>query len=111
MADLYRSALTLSLTSLGVTFLALAMFALLIVVLREVFSTHPVGAVGVDRQSSSGSDEELAAAIGLAIHLSGRPGPAEPALGAALLRGPGPYWRPPILTGQGRLPPIGKRND
>lgn len=111
MPDLFRSALTLSLTSLGVTFLALGLFALLIVTLREGFSAPGRDPVRAGLESTSGSEEELAAVIGLAVHLTDRKGPAGSDLGAALLRGPGPYWTPPRLTGRDRMPRVEDRDD
>lgn len=93
MSGTLAAALRLSLTSLVVTFLALALFALIIVILRSVFSARPDGLQPPRASARDQSDEELAAAIGLALHLSASGTSLHgDSLGRALAEGPGPYW-------------------
>lgn len=98
MPESLMEALRLSSLSLVVTFLALALFALLILALRATFSVRPGDSPPAKAPHPGTPEEELAAAIGLAIHLAAAGARSDPNLGQSLLDGAGPYWVPPGVT-------------
>jgi Na+-transporting methylmalonyl-CoA/oxaloacetate decarboxylase gamma subunit len=119
--DLLQQGLQLSLVGIAVTFSALGLLILIIVLLQRFFNEPPASAGGA-RQNKAGEtdvmgydasppDAEIAAAIAIAIeHFSGLQ--AESAgLGTALAHGPGPWWHRQQLPNPPTVEPTLHRSD
>ena len=98
--DLLLEGLTLSSIGIAVTFTALALIVLLIVVLRALFPARAADgaqargeANPVTRAPAEAVDPKVAAAIAAALEHAKRKGSSAGNLGQALESGPGPWWR------------------
>jgi sodium pump decarboxylase gamma subunit len=99
----FNQGLIVSVVGLLITFTALGIFILVMVVLKKLFPYKAESEEGADEdeetyedptmsaaiETSGGEDEEMAAAIGALIFLRGQ---QSNQLGAALLEGPGRFW-------------------
>lgn len=99
----FNQGLLISIVGILITFFALGVFILIMVVLKKLFpykgaanegenedeETYEEPAVILAAESSSNVDEERVAAIGALIYLLGQ---HSNQLGASLLEGPGRFW-------------------
>lgn len=98
--DLLLEGLTLSSIGLAVTFTALALIVLLIMILRALFPSRAAGDAqpqteprAIASLPTEAVDPKVAAAIASAIEHVKRDRSPSGNLGRALKSGPGPWWR------------------
>ncbi len=103
--DPLTQGLALSLTGLAVTFASLGLFILIISLLQRFFGAETTSTVQPDRESGEGrggafgrEDEEIAAAIAVALEYWRSQQSARSDLGDVLVAGRGPWWYSDNLT-------------
>lgn len=109
--DLLVQGLTLSLTGLAITFAALGLLILIILLLNRVFAaphapsvdTRPNGRRG-SQPTSAALEPATVAAIAAALERANSTAHGGSALGAALTEGPGRWWRPRTNMAPAALP-------
>jgi Na+-transporting methylmalonyl-CoA/oxaloacetate decarboxylase gamma subunit len=108
MADLLKQGLEISALGMGLTFAALAMLILMMIVLERLF--RPKAAAGQDTPAPSimtstdhSEEEEIAAAIGVAYSYLQNDTTPQQSLGSTLEAGRGAWWRGAVPTRAGRL--------
>ncbi len=98
MSELLKQGLEISVVGLGLTFAALGLLILMMVILERLF--RPTSITGEEEASipdrptaETTEDEEIAAAIGVAIHYLKAQQVIDSSLGANLEKGQGAWWR------------------